>query len=183
MRVFLSVFQGRSLVTSDLSIYKLLSVRILSWAYSIEVHLRYFQYGFPYHAGDNNMIFKDKFTPEWNYSYLMIQMESKFSKSTKILYMLNFMWLIRASFRGEGAVEIEHPSYKEFSTEFDKTGIIWCLYAAPNKTCRVFIQKLFYINNTLHNTHAPILQNIYHVNTGGSIINRCNKWITHWQNN
>ena len=28
--------------------------------------LRYFQYGFPYHAGDNNMIFKDKLksTPE-----------------------------------------------------------------------------------------------------------------------
>ena len=69
-------------------------------------------------------------------------------------------------------------SYIELSTEFDKTGIIGCLYASPIKTCQVFIQKLFHINNILQNTHAPILQKNYHVDTGGSIMNRCNKLIT-----
>ena len=50
------------------------------------------------------------------------------------------------------------PSYMEFSTEFDNTGVILCLYAPPNKTCQVFIQKLFHINYILQNTHAPILK-------------------------
>ena len=47
------------------------------------------------------------------------------------------------------------------------------------KLVKFFIQKLFHINNILQNTHAPILQNIYHVDKGGSIMNRCNKWITY----
>ena len=35
-----------------------------------KIPLRYFQYGFPHHAGDINMLFKDKLksTPEYNYS-------------------------------------------------------------------------------------------------------------------
>ena len=44
---------------------------ILCWFLSLRQicaynHLKYFQYGFPYHAGYNNMIFKDKLksTPE-----------------------------------------------------------------------------------------------------------------------
>ena len=90
------------------------------------------------------------------------------------------MWLIRAFRVAWKLLIFEHPSYIEFSTEFDKTAIMWCLYASPNKTCQVFIQKLFHINNILQNTHAPILPKIYRVDTGSSIMNRCNKGITYW---
>ena len=41
------------------------------------------------------------------------------------------------------------------------------------KLVKFFIQKLFYINNILQNIHAPILQKNYHVDTDGSIMNRC----------
>ena len=90
------------------------------------------------------------------------------------------MWLFRTFRVAWKLLIFEHPSYKMFSTAFDKTDIIWCLYASPNKNCQVFFQKLFHINNTLQNTYAPILQNIYHVDTGGSIMNMCNKWTTYW---
>ena len=63
-----------------------------------------------------------------------------------------------------------NSSYIEFSTEFDKTGMISCLYSSPNKACH-FLSK-----NVSHQqypskhtcTHSAKL---YDVDTGGSIIN------------
>ena len=39
-------------------------------------------------------------------------------------------------------------SFKLVSTEFDRTGIIWCLYARPEKSVK-FYSKLFHMNNIL----------------------------------
>ena len=107
----------------------------------------------------------------------MIHMESKFLKTPKYC-MLKFMWLIRAFWIAYKLLIFGNPSYIEFPQNL--TGIIWWLYASPNKTCQVFIQKYFDTNNILQNAHAPILQNLYHVDTSGPIMNRCYKWVTYW---
>ena len=65
-------------------------------------------------------------------------------------------------------------SYIEFSQNLTKL-----VQYDANKTCQVLFKKLFHINNILQNTQAHILQKNYHVDTGSSIMNRCNKWITY----